>query len=107
MPAECVKVIVRMRPFNQREKENGSKACVIVYEDTNSVELRNVFSLYISFIRIKIMKLKILPLIMYLELILHNYKFTRKLLLIWLNLLLMVIMVQYLHMVKQVSSNLR
>ncbi|CAD8096137.1 unnamed protein product [Paramecium primaurelia] len=41
MPAECVKVIVRMRPFNQREKENGSKPCVIVHEDTNSVELRN------------------------------------------------------------------
>ncbi|CAK59575.1 unnamed protein product (macronuclear) [Paramecium tetraurelia] len=41
MPAECVKVIVRMRPFNQREKENGSKPCVIVYEDTNTVELRN------------------------------------------------------------------
>ncbi|CAK58191.1 unnamed protein product (macronuclear) [Paramecium tetraurelia] len=41
MPAECVKVIVRMRPFNQREKENGSKPCVIVNEDANSVELRN------------------------------------------------------------------
>ncbi|CAD8192687.1 unnamed protein product [Paramecium pentaurelia] len=41
MPAECVKVIVRMRPFNQREKENGSKPCVVVYEDTNTVELRN------------------------------------------------------------------
>ncbi|CAD8202494.1 unnamed protein product [Paramecium octaurelia] len=41
MPAECVKVIVRMRPFNSREKENGSKPCVIVHEDTNSVELRN------------------------------------------------------------------
>ncbi|CAD8111477.1 unnamed protein product [Paramecium sonneborni] len=41
MPAECVKVIVRMRPFNQREKENGSKPCVTVYEDTNSIELRN------------------------------------------------------------------
>ncbi|CAD8104984.1 unnamed protein product [Paramecium sonneborni] len=41
MPAECVKVIVRMRPFNQREKENGSKPCVTVYEETNAVELRN------------------------------------------------------------------
>ncbi|CAD8107920.1 unnamed protein product [Paramecium primaurelia] len=41
MPAECVKVIVRMRPFNQREKENGSKPCVLVNEDTNSLELRN------------------------------------------------------------------
>ncbi|CAD8198613.1 unnamed protein product [Paramecium octaurelia] len=41
MPAECVKVIVRMRPFNQREMENGSKPCVVVYEDTNTVELKN------------------------------------------------------------------
>ncbi|CAK60786.1 unnamed protein product (macronuclear) [Paramecium tetraurelia] len=41
MPTECVKVIVRMRPFNSREKENGSKPCVTVHEDTNSVELRS------------------------------------------------------------------
>ena len=54
MPAECVKVIVRMRPFNSREKENGSKPCVVVHEDTNSVELTNV---YLNMqLRIKIMR---------------------------------------------------
>ncbi|CAD8189553.1 unnamed protein product [Paramecium pentaurelia] len=39
MPAECVKVIVRVRPFNQKERDNGSKPCVNANESTNSVEL--------------------------------------------------------------------
>lgn len=35
MPSETVKVIVRVRPFNQREKDNGSKPCVNVDEKIN------------------------------------------------------------------------
>ncbi|CAD8105757.1 unnamed protein product [Paramecium sonneborni] len=35
MPSECVKVIVRVRPFNQREKDNGSKTCVNVHENND------------------------------------------------------------------------
>jgi kinesin family protein 3/17 len=30
--SECVKVIVRVRPFNQKEKDNGSKPCVNIDE---------------------------------------------------------------------------
>ncbi|CAD8103013.1 unnamed protein product [Paramecium primaurelia] len=37
--SECVKVVVRVRPFNQREKENNSKPCVNVDEKQNVVEL--------------------------------------------------------------------
>lgn len=45
MPAECVKVIVRVRPFNQREKDNGSKPCVLVNENSNSIELVRVIAI--------------------------------------------------------------
>ncbi|CAD8188504.1 unnamed protein product [Paramecium octaurelia] len=37
--SECVKVVVRVRPFNQKEKENNSKPCVNVDEKQNVVEL--------------------------------------------------------------------
>jgi hypothetical protein len=32
---ECVKVMVRCRPFNSKEKNNGSKNCVDVVKDIN------------------------------------------------------------------------
>ncbi|CAD8104180.1 unnamed protein product [Paramecium sonneborni] len=37
--SECVKVVVRVRPFNQKEKENNSKPCLNVDEKLNTIEL--------------------------------------------------------------------
>ena len=35
--SECVQVMVRCRPMNTKEKNNGSKACVIIDKSVNSV----------------------------------------------------------------------
>ena len=40
--SECVKVVVRVRPFNLKEKDNNSKPCVNVDEKQNIVELIKV-----------------------------------------------------------------
>lgn len=32
MPSETVKVVTRVRPMNRKEKEEGSKSCVVVDE---------------------------------------------------------------------------
>lgn len=37
---ECVKVMVRCRPFNSKEKANGSKNCVSVEKDINQIFLK-------------------------------------------------------------------
>lgn len=42
MPSETVKVVVRIRPFNQKEKENHSKPCVKADEKINQIELFKV-----------------------------------------------------------------
>jgi len=36
---ECVKVMVRCRPFNSKEKANGSRNCVVVEKDINQIVL--------------------------------------------------------------------
>jgi hypothetical protein len=36
---ECVKVMVRCRPFNSKEKANGSKNCVAVEKEINQIVL--------------------------------------------------------------------
>ena len=36
---ECVKVMVRCRPFNSKEKANGSKNCVVVEKEINQIVL--------------------------------------------------------------------
>ena len=36
---ECVKVMVRCRPFNSKEKGNGSKNCVVVDKGINQIVL--------------------------------------------------------------------
>lgn len=35
--SECVQVMVRCRPMNSKEKNNGSKACVVIDKSVNSV----------------------------------------------------------------------
>lgn len=45
--SECVKVVVRVRPFNQREKDNNSKPCVLADEKLNTVELVKVIHISI------------------------------------------------------------
>ena len=42
--SECVKVVVRVRPFNQKEKDNNSKPCVNADEKLNVVELIKVIN---------------------------------------------------------------
>jgi kinesin family protein 3/17 len=37
--SECVKVMVRARPMNQREKNEGSRMCVTIDAKTNQVIL--------------------------------------------------------------------
>ena len=36
---ECVKVMVRCRPMNSKEKLNGSKNCIEVLKDLNQIVL--------------------------------------------------------------------
>lgn len=38
---ECVKVMVRCRPMNSKEKGNGSKNCIEVIKDINQIVLTN------------------------------------------------------------------
>jgi hypothetical protein len=38
---ECVKVMVRCRPMNSKEKGNGSKNCIEVVKDINQIVLSN------------------------------------------------------------------
>merc|ERR1719187_844255 len=38
---ECVKVVVRCRPLNQKEVEDGHEACVSMFTDQGLIEIRN------------------------------------------------------------------
>ncbi|KAL0486906.1 kinesin-like protein [Acrasis kona] len=40
--SEAVKVVVRCRPFNSREKENASDRCITIDQETNQVIMREV-----------------------------------------------------------------
>jgi hypothetical protein len=40
--SECVKVIVRVRPMNKKEINNGSKQCVSIHKKINQVQLSSI-----------------------------------------------------------------
>ena len=40
MPAECVKVMVRVRPMNSSEKARGCQSVVVVDSQANTIELK-------------------------------------------------------------------
>jgi len=42
MSTECVKVMVRCRPMNSKEKQGGSKMCVSVDASINQVVLKKL-----------------------------------------------------------------
>ena len=66
--SECVKVAVRVRPMNKREKEENSEICVSVDKENCSVSVTS-----------KKMIQKHFSLIMFIQWIVHKEKFMIKL----------------------------
>jgi hypothetical protein len=40
--SECVKVVVRARPMNKKETDNGSKCCLVFKEAAKQIQITNL-----------------------------------------------------------------